>query len=346
VDSNKDISRRAFVGLMGVGTVGQVLPQQQERPAGPSAAVKEAVQGIKEPQVAAVMTTLLQRVEQLEQQVRDLSTALSRAIQPSGQPAAHAAAPVSAAAPRAVAQASPSEPAYTLMRFGPALAYGVPLGSSVQWERREDVEDPQPGTTQVLSLVHENNKATAFPWTLSTLLRTKHTSGEAAANFVRLSNYGGGWGAGFHAEAYSRGGSPTLGTNIEMHRQSGTGRVIGVNVHAVDWDIDDQGAQTQPKPTLLSEALNVQCDPQASWETGLHFDNGSRGTRAIWVEGSWTVGLDMGSNNIRMDAGSKIFFEGSSMVYMMYNAAAARIEFRYGSRVLGYIPLSATEHAL
>jgi hypothetical protein len=61
-----------------------------------------------------------------------------------------------------------------------------------------------------------------------------------------------------------------------MHRQSGAGRVIGVNVHAVDWDIDDQGAQTQPKPTLLSEALNVQCDPQASWETGLHFDNGSR----------------------------------------------------------------------
>jgi hypothetical protein len=100
VDSNKDISRRAFVSLMGAGAVGQILPQQQEGPAGPSAAVKEAVQGIKEP----------------------------------------------------------------------------------------------PGTTQILSLVHENNKAAAFPWTLSTLLRTKHTSGEAAANFVRLSNYGGGWG--------------------------------------------------------------------------------------------------------------------------------------------------------
>ncbi|MEM8535380.1 MAG: hypothetical protein AAGF95_31390 [Chloroflexota bacterium] len=131
-----------------------------------------------------------------------------------------------------------------------------------------------------------------------------------------------------------------------MHRQNGNGRVIGLNIHGVDWDLDDTGKELPPKPTQLSEAINIKTFAQASWNTGLHFDTDSRGTRAILIEGDWNVGLDMGEHNIRMEAGSKIFLEGTSMISILWNAEKARIEFRFGDKVLGYLSHDSPEHAL
>ena len=377
MDDNKDISRRRFVGLLGAGYAAPLLQPTTANAAQEDPSVKQALDSVTDPNVARLITHLLGRIEQLETQVRNSL--------PSGTANAH-----SINSSTINNTTNNGEPVHTFQQFGPANQYPVPLNTSIQWRRREN--EPSSGTSQILSLVHENYKSDAFPWTLSTVLRTEHTKGEAAGNFVRLLNYGGGndcWGTGYHVEAYNRNGGTTIGNNIEMHRQNGNGRVIGLNVLGVDWDHDDIGTKLPPKPTQLSEAINIQGSKKSTWNTGLHFDTNSKGTqamliegdwnkainiqsrlidreenkrwlwntglhfdkdsqgtRAILIEGDWNVGLDMGENNIRMEAGSKIFLEGTSMISILWNAEKARIEFRFGDKVLGYLSHDSPEHAL
>ncbi|XSG77586.1 hypothetical protein ACP8Y2_11330 [Herpetosiphon llansteffanensis] len=318
--SEHDVNRRQFVGLLGLGVAqGLIEPQPAASPV-----ITKAGNGH--------VANLLARIEQLESQVSSLLAALGHTKLPSAE--------------HGLNDYAGTIPVHTLDRKGEPLNYPIPLDSMVQWQRREDPNQVL-GTSQILSLVHENTKPHAYPWTLSTFLRTNHNQGDAVANFVRLQNHGGGWAAGFHAETYHRNnGGASIGANIEAHSESSSGRVIGLNVLAVDWNIDDQGMQKPPIATKLSEAINVQSFPQASWKTGLNFDLGSKGDRAIWIQGTWKTGIDVGANDIVMNANNRLYLEETKQVYLTCNTTTARIEFHWGDRLIGYIPYNAAEHAL
>ncbi len=316
-----DVNRRQFVGLLGIGVAQGLLDPQ-------TTAAKAAIPTTGGGQVANLLT----RIEQLESQVSRLLAALGQAKLP--------------AAEQALNDYAGTIPVHTLDRKGEPLTYPIPLDSMVQWQRRDEPNQLL-GTSQILSLVHENTKPHAYPWTLSTFLRTTHNQGDATANFVRLQNHGGGWAAGFHAEAYHRNnGGATIGANIEVHSESTNARIIGMGVLAVDWNIDDQGNQKPPITTKLSEAINVQSFPQAAWKTGLNFDLGSKGDRAIWIQGTWKTGIDVGANDIVMNANNRLYLEETKQVYLTCNTTTARIEFHWGDRVIGFIPYDAPAHAL
>ena len=100
-----------------------------------------------------------------------------------------------------------------------------------------------------------------------------------------------------------------------------------------------------------NEGINLQNQVGASFvdgirfdatrvQTGLHFDAATRGTRAIWIEGLFTVGLDLGSSPLRMNAGTTIQLEGTGQITISYEPG--RIVFKNGSRVLGYLVIDGT----
>ena len=78
---------------------------------------------------------------------------------------------------------------------------------------------------------------------------------------------------------------------------------------------------------MINEAINVQSHDRTQWATGLHFDQLSRGTRAIWIEGTWEVGIDVGSSRIRMNKGAELCFDETGQFYMKYNQDTNSIEF-------------------
>jgi len=123
----------------------------------------------------------------------------------------------------------------------------------------------------------------------------------------------------------------------------GSGRVIGVNIQAVDGYEDvhphlptHQGINLQSQPqTRFIDGIRYECRST----TGLHFAPGSSSTRAIWIEGAHDVGIDTAAP-IRMQAGTPLQLEGTAQIQMVY--ANGRIEFRNGTRVLAWIATNAT----
>jgi len=105
------------------------------------------------------------------------------------------------------------------------------------------------------------------------------------------------------------------------------------------------------KDTTIEEAINIQSDPRAQWKIGIHFDQGSKGTRAVRIEGEFVVGIEMGNNSIRMNKGAELIFEETGRFYVKYNPATDRIEFHnrtdaQNDKIIGYIRAGAPEHEL
>lgn len=198
------------------------------------------------------------------------------------------------------------------------------------------------GASYYLENLHES--LGVHPWAVYAEVRTRHSQGDATVINARLRNDGIGWGAAIHAEPIG-GANTTIGVNVEASPMVEGGRLPAINVQAHDgYGSDHAGVWT-------SEGINFQSDPGVGFvrgirfdgcttDTGIHFDAATQGTRAIYVEGQYQVGLDVGSNPIRLNAGTPIQLEATGQVTIRY--LPGRIEFRMGSRVLATIVTNDT----
>jgi hypothetical protein len=231
-----------------------------------------------------------------------------------------------------------------------------PLDSSVVWSRQATADRSQGHTESLLSLIYESNQPHAFLWPLYVQVKGPITSGasqsssQSAGAQVRAFNRGDGgtpWMVGFHSEAYhgtdDTGGGvaraangTTILFNGELYRRVSNGRAIGLNL---------QSTAPSPFGQHGDEAINVQGD----WQTGLNFEpGGSRsGTRGIWLQRPFDVGIDLADNCMRMNGyisgggGSPgIFLEESRAISIRWNKTTQHIEFCWGSTVLCYVSLN------
>jgi len=232
---------------------------------------------------------------------------------------------------------------YSWMDWG-AIVDSPPLNGSVVWRREIDAGETNPGTSSVLALYqHQGNETAArYPWTLYAELNTHHSQGaDGTAINGRIWNQGSGWGAGVHVETHATASNTTIGVNVESNASTNAGRTIGINVQSRGGEGDhelDQGINLQSSDTT-SYTDGIRFD-HATTQTGINFAADSCGTRAIWIQGQYAVGLDVGSNPIRMREGTPIQLEHTGAVTLRY--VAGRIEFRYGGRVLGYLVTDAS----
>ena len=197
-----------------------------------------------------------------------------------------------------------------------------PLDSSVVWGRGIDSADR--GTVEVLSIIMDatGNAVGVYPYPVYVQLTTAHSYGDATGINSTLFHSGSAWATATHAEAHQESGNTgtTIGSNVEVHKQTGAaGRVIGANVQSSEGDCD--------------QGVNIQ----GEWDTALNFDGGSSGTRGIWLQGKFEVGLDLGNNHMRMNAGQHICLEDTDSVYLQYNSKNGMIEFwKSGKRVAAW----------
>jgi excisionase family DNA binding protein len=245
-------------------------------------------------------------------------------------------------------------PLYSFMNFSSSPPQHLPpLDPGVGFYRTLTAdESSHAGTSQNLGLYMEDLACTPqstpsctsqrSPWPLYVELNTNHMQGDGVPIYARLRTAGSGWGAGVHSEAIISGPSTSIGFNAEMSKkQDSGGRSIGLNLLAK--------ARYQGQVNEASdEAINIQTDPDSRWNTGIHFDSSkvytgihfdasSSGNRAIWVEGNYAVGVDLGSTSLRMNAGTAIQLENTGQITISFNPTAQRIEFKAGDRLLGYI---------
>ena len=197
-----------------------------------------------------------------------------------------------------------------------------PLDSSVVWGRGIDSADR--GTVEVLSIIMDatGNAVGVYPYPVYVQLTTAHSYGDATGINSTLFHSGNAWATATHAEAHQELGNTgtTIGSNVEVHKQNGAaGRVIGANIQSSEGDCD--------------QGVNIQ----GEWDTALNFDSGSGGTRGIWLQGKFEVGLDLGNNHMRMSAGQHICLEDTDSVYLQYNSKNGMIEFwKSGKRVAAW----------
>ena len=192
-------------------------------------------------------------------------------------------------------------------------------------------------------LENANESTGVFPWGVYSEVRTVHASGGAVALYGRMRNEGTGWATAIHAEPVASGMGTTIGVNVEPSPMPGSGRVIGVNIQAVD------GYESTHPHLPTHQAINLQSAPETRFidgiryecraDTGIHFAGGSQTTRAIWIEGTHQVGIDT-SAPIRLQAGTPLQLEGTAQVAMVF--ANGRIEFRNGSRVLAWLAIDSS----
>lgn len=228
-----------------------------------------------------------------------------------------------------------------------------PLNTSVLLARKTTHELCDDCVGSALTLIYEQGESgnTVNPWPFYVQLDTSHASGAATGSNARIYNRSTGWAASHHSEgiAYSA-GSTNIGFNAEMSPLVDGARLIGLNVLAKD------GYAGQMAGLWSTEAINIQNDQNVGWTTGIKFDrtrmeNGiefspeSSATRAIWLRGKFGAGLDVGSNNIRMNAGAKVCFEETDQICMRYNGKKARLEFVNGSSVFAYLSVTKGANA-
>ena len=255
-------------------------------------------------------------------------------------------------APSAYAQPSPptatpstSIVARQVFEAAPTLAPG--LNASVAHSRAMAPSDAA-GVTMLHGLYLESLQgSTLMPWAFYAELRTNHAPGrDGVAVYARLRNEGAGWATAVHAEPIASGSGTTIGVNVEASPlQGGTGRVLAVNIQAHNSYGSEPGGRATDAAVNLQTALGASFVDGVRFDgtktgTGLHFSATSTGTRAIWVEGTYAVGLDVGSNPIRLNAGTPIQLEATGQVTIRY--LPGRIEFRMGSRVIATIVTDAS----
>jgi hypothetical protein len=216
---------------------------------------------------------------------------------------------------------------HTRETFSNATPVVPPLDSSVVWARQHN-EDGTAETHEMLSLIYNETGVNSFPWPVYIQLSTVHEHGDACGTYVRmLKNGGNGWAASYHTDLISgpTAGGVNIGTNIEITNPSPKLRAIGVNIQQ-----EDQYADA---------AINVQNNEDKAsgpWNYGIHFDVNSHGKKAIQVDGTWSAGLDVGSNDIFMDAGTRLFFASGEKVALRYNSESKQLEILAGDTLVAF----------
>ncbi len=234
-----------------------------------------------------------------------------------------------------------------------------PINAPLDYRRYNDTPSPLEisNTHMLMSLQQQNNVppgSRSSPWTLFVNLDTNHDVGDGVVSHLRLKNRGKGWSTGGHIDGFAFGTGTTLGYNVEMlDMNEGDAYVIGVNIQNKAWQ-GDIGMQIHTGPLAKSHPLFVE-GMDGSWNTGIklagHKGGGiintgielgprTSGKRGIWMRGDYDIGLDLGPNNIRMQAGSQIQLDGNRGIGMRFSPRRNRIEFLEKGRVIAFLNIS------
>lgn len=223
-----------------------------------------------------------------------------------------------------------------------------PLGTSVLWRRGIDADDlTLAGTASILALHMEalTDSPNRNPWPLYVETRNA-SSANGVGVYSRFRNEGSAWGAAIHSEPIASGTGTTVGVNVEPSPMVDAGRVVGINVQAQDgYGHDGNGPHV-----AVSEGLNIQSAPLASFvdgirfdgatcTTGLHFDASTETNRAIWIQGTHGTGIESNAP-IRVLSGVPVQLSTNGGVQVVF--ANGRIEFRNGARLLAWMAIDST----
>jgi hypothetical protein len=231
------------------------------------------------------------------------------------------------------ATASPAkatgEPVTTHMRRGEPPVQ--PLDTMLLFERGDD-NNGRAMTHEVLSLIHQEKGKHSYPWTMYASLETHHETGDACVVCSRLHKHGPGWSSGLHSEVFNHHRGVALGVNIEMSNDySGPAEttVTGLNIQAVGGSSPMQnGIQIHDGGNHFQTAINLP----------------GKGTTGIDLPGSFQVGVNLHSNNIRLSEGACVELDGKGQIRLRYKDN--RIEFLNGERCFAHLDVSGPDHAM
>jgi hypothetical protein len=224
---------------------------------------------------------------------------------------------------------SAGEPVTTRMRQGEPPTQ--PLDTMLLFERGDD-NNGKAITHEVLSLVHQEKGKHSYPWTMYASLETHHETGDACVVCSRLHKHGPGWSSGLHSEVFNHNRGVALGVNIEMSNDyAGTDQIVvtGLNIQAVG------GAAPMQHGIQIHDGGN-------HFQTAIHLPG--KGATGVDLPGAFQVGLNLHSNNIRLNEGACVELDGKGQIRLRYKNN--RIEFLNGDRCFAHLDVSGTDHAL
>lgn len=214
--------------------------------------------------------------------------------------------------------------------------------------------DEGTGITHMLTSLQLQNDVPpgswSFPWTLFTKLDTNHDFGDGVGSIVNVNNRGAGWATGYHVDSIAEGTGTTLGSNIEMLNLSGDAYMVGMNVQNKAFRAD-VGLQIQTGP-LPENHRWWEPGMDGSWQTGIRLEGApdfgyygtgielglnTHGDRGIWVRGNYANGIDLGTNDLTMQAGTRLELDTATEIALTFNKANGRIEFVNGDEVIGFL---------
>lgn len=224
---------------------------------------------------------------------------------------------------------SSGEPVTTRMSLGKPPVQ--PLDTLLLFERGDD-NNGRAMTHEVLSLIHQEKGKHSYPWTMYASLETHHETGDACVVCSRLHKHGPGWSSGLHSEVFNHARGVALGVNIEMSNDY-TGpdetTAIGLNIQAVGGSAPMQhGIQIHDGGSHFQTAINLK----------------GRGTTGIDLPGSFQTGLNLHSNNLRLNEGTCIELDGRGQIKLRYKNN--RIEFLNGDRCFAHLDVNGPDHAI
>lgn len=216
-----------------------------------------------------------------------------------------------------------------------------PLSSMVTWGRADEPNTPSGFTTELLSLIADGSQKNSFLWPLyielrdttsgSATMKSSQSVGATVRTIVRST--GSPWTAGFHSElAHGRttwtDGTPvaTKATSIlfngEMRSFAAGGETIGLNLQCV---------YTDSTSKHCDHGINIQGGSATTyWQDGIHFESfgGSlAGDIGINFDQShYNVGLDLGNNSLRLNAGQKIILDKTGNTFVRENPSTQAVE--------------------
>ncbi len=215
-------------------------------------------------------------------------------------------------------------------------------------------------THSLLSLQQQNNVepgSLSFPWTMFIRLDTNHDHGDGVGAIVNLHNRGDGWATAYHVDSFAWGSGTTLGSNIEMRDVGGNGAyTVGMNIQNKAFP-GDVGLQVQVGPLRQSHPMWRE-GMDGSWlagiklassvdggvfDTGIELGRNTQGERGIWLRGRYQTGIDLGQNNLTMQAGTLLELANAESIAMRFNANAQRIEFVQADQVIAFLDVHARD---
>lgn len=241
----------------------------------------------------------------------------------------------------------------------------APINAPMDYKRYNDAPNPEgAGYTQMLmSLQHLNDvppDSLSYPWSFFVNLDTNHDQGDAVGSIVNLWKRGSGWSSAYHADVFAYGSGAAIGSNIETY-DLGDDRsyLIGLNVQNKAHR-GNAGLQVQTGPLPDDHAwwepgmdgswnagLRLSGAPDAGYyRTGIEFDRYTHGRRGMWMRGQFDIGLDLGTNSIRMAGGAPLELDGAAGIALRYNPTLARIEFLDGDEVIAWLDTASREVSL